>query len=163
MRQGWRALGLGLLLGVGGFGVAHAGTCTLSNNPLSFGAYNPLTSFSNTASSQVQLSCQATTPIDNQTGVVATIALTAGTSGNATRRTLVAGTDALQYNVYLDPTLQHIFGNGVDGTQSVTSCLAGGPCASTTESTTVVYGAIPPGQDVVPGPHQDNLVLQVTF
>jgi spore coat protein U-like protein len=83
----------------------------------------------------------------------------------AFQRALQHGTERLDYNVYLHPSLQGVFGDGTGGTQTIPACF-GSACAtdaSQSPSVATLYGAIPPNQDIDPGVYQDTLLIQVAF
>ena len=161
MRRGWK-LGLWALFAWMSMGVAQAASCQLTTPSFNLGSYNTYDTLSATATGQMTVACTATTPTEQTTGVVATVSLSAGSTGNQLDRALVLGMDQLHYNVYLDPNLTTIFGDGTQGTQNIQTCQDGGSC--TANSLTVpLYAAAPPHQDVGPGAYQDSLVLNVIF
>jgi len=64
-----------------------------------------------TGTSNVSVKCS--------TGTAYTVALSTGASSSFTDRKLVNGTDLLSYNLYRDPGLTEIWGDGLNGTFTV--------------------------------------------
>jgi len=142
---------------------AWAGQCAITTPQTSFGQYNSFDTLSRTVVSQMVVTCSATTTAENTTGVVATVSLTPGMSGEARDRTLAMGAERLHYNIYLDPNLMTVFGDGLNGTQTLTTCQGGSQCGASGPLAANLYGAAPPGQDVAAGTYADMLTIQVVF
>lgn len=95
------------------------------------------------------------------------IALSTGGSGVFTPRSMTSGTSQLIYNLYTTAGLVSVWGDGSDGTQTVSdqingTCNAGGNNCSGSQNDTV-YGNIPAMQDVESGSYTDTITVTVTF
>jgi spore coat protein U-like protein len=112
---------------------------------LAFGTYDGFSTTPLDTTAQLSLKC----PASNAPQVW----ISKGNSATYTPRTLLSGTQALPYNVYLDPARTVIWGDGTGGT-SVFAPPKG-------NAQTTIYGRIPAGQDVVPGMYTDDLVVTV--
>ncbi|MEO8071060.1 MAG: spore coat U domain-containing protein [Acidobacteriota bacterium] len=113
----------------------------------------------------------ATTPIDavgtlsykctsDQVGVTTTfrIAIDPSPEGGFTRR-MRRVTEALDYDLFLDPMRTMIWGNGAKGTFA----YVGTCCAVGKYTTASIYARIPPGQDVSAGKYSDVLLVNFEF
>jgi len=83
----------------------------------------------------------------------------AGSRGAFTTRTLKQGTNALNYNLYTDPALTLIWGDGTGGTNTYTK---GNPPNSVDVNVTI-YGRVPPLQDARVGAYTDSIVATINF
>jgi spore coat protein U-like protein len=146
---------------------AHAGApvCTLNTGGMSFGNYDPTSATAVTTMASGSLLCTYT-----GTGFTASITISTGNSGSYATRSMVLGTQSLNYNVYLDPGYTLIFGNGSGGTYDFTVCYPGGTVVCTGETaqsgqiyTGTVYGLLPAHQNVRAGTYTDKLVVTVTY
>ncbi|GAP66689.1 pilus protein [Mizugakiibacter sediminis] len=150
----------------------RAAQCSISTSGLSFGVYDPLAGYPSTApvtaNGALQLACSYTSIGDLLVGIQAQISLSTGSSGSYAARTLRQGAESLRYNLYVDPALTTVFGDGSGGTQRVAKCFTGffNNCGGDPANSPVsipVYGALPGSQDVSPGGYADNIVVTVTF
>lgn len=144
---------------------AGAFTCTVTVSaatPLTFGNYDPA----------------ATTPKENTTiitvvgkvsGLIAllvtvsyTISLDAGSTGSIANRQMtgpVSGTP-LGYNLYTDNARTAVWGlNSVADNYNITASVLG----TTVTRNYTVYGRIPAGQYVAPGPYTSTITVTVTY
>jgi spore coat protein U-like protein len=148
---------------------AGAPACSMSTSGLAFGSYNPTSSTAVSTSGSISFNCTYT-----GTGFTAIVAISAGSSGNYSNRTLLFGTQALNYNIYVNAADTETFGggtgNGSSGTWYYYLCYAGGGviCAggSGQSGTTYVapmYGVLPAGQDVSAGTYSDTILATITF
>lgn len=157
-----------LLLGAGVlFSPVRAATCTLNATNINFGSYDPTSSAAVTANGNISFRCTGTDP-----GDTVTVMLSTGTSGTYTNRTLVLGTQTLNYNIYADSGYTAILGNGTGGSYYLYACYgigSGSPCRASggyPSGTTFVgamYGQLPGGQDVGAGTYTDTLTVTLTF
>jgi spore coat protein U-like protein len=151
------------------FSPLQATTCTVnSNGGINFtNAYDPTSSAVIETTGSISFTC-------NNTGLGDTVTLTlsTGSSGVYTNRTLVLGSQHLNYNLYVDTGYTEVFGNGTGGTYSLYGCYglgSGAPCGITggspsgTTFTGPVYGKLPGGQNVGAGTYSDTLTATVTF
>jgi spore coat protein U-like protein len=86
----------------------------------------------------------------------AAVLLSAGNSGIASQRTLVSGTDKLNYNLYQDAGRRQIWGDFFTGGVPEFVVQSG-------RSDLSVYGRIPPGQNVAPGTYSDTVTITFLF
>lgn len=134
------------------FGSAPAiAACWASSTGVSFGIYDP----------------QAVTPVDTAGSITvecdrrepsATVTIGAGTSGNFAMRSLMNGSDTLQYNVFTDASRLQIWGDGSAGTGTID--VAPFP---NRPITLTIYGRIPPGQNVRAGNYSDTLIVTIEY
>lgn len=137
-------------------------TCSINSaGALTFPNYDVLNASSDTATSQISVSCSKGTQI--------TVALSAG-SGTFGTRTMVDGSsNTLNYNLYTGSVVTAactggtIWGDGTGGSVAQT------PAASSSKGTPIlltVNGCIPAGQDAVAGAsenYSDTINVTVTF
>ncbi|MEA3044442.1 MAG: hypothetical protein QOJ53_733 [Sphingomonadales bacterium] len=154
MRRVRPALIGGALLAVAA-AATPARACTISAPGVAFGAYDPRAAGADDSSGTIGLAC----PTASTTVI---IALSTGSSGTYTTRTLKNGATNLNYNLYRDSTRTQIWGNGTAGT--VTQTLSPGTLGGGTRNyTTTVYGRIPALQNVRAGAYGDTITVTVTF
>lgn len=161
-----------LLLGLGcASAPLRAADCTISTTGINFSnAYDPTSGASVTGNGAVAVNCTATTWGDALFGFTVTTSLSQGSSGSYTSRAMVKGSEKLYYNLYTDPVLTTVFGDGTAGTSNYSICYPGwfgGGCGNNGSSgqpyTLPVYGQLPGGQDVSAGTYSDSLIARITF
>jgi spore coat protein U-like protein len=146
-----------LLLGaLGGWplAVAAAPRCTLDATTIDFGRYDPLRATGIQAVGYVSYRCTA--PVTN-----IRIALSAGNSGTAARRTLwgAGNGEPLHYLLTLDPTQTQIWGDGY-GATTVYSQPA---VPAHTLIRVPIYAGIPGTQIAAAGPFRDTITVQLSW
>jgi spore coat protein U-like protein len=124
--------------------------CTISTTPVAFGDYNVLSASPKTSTGSVTYQCTL--------GVNIIVTLSRGSSATFDPRTMLNGTEALNYNLYREAAFQNIWGDGTGGTQSY-SALA----ALLVPVTVTVYGRVPAGQNVAAGAYADSVVATIIF
>lgn len=136
-------------------------TCSVSATGPNFGVYNPFATTPDEENGTVNATCTLLS------GGAATVTITdsfsTGSSGTYTNRTLLSGTNALNYNMYYDAGYTEIRGNGSGGSQTGGATLnltAGNPTQSVSGT---IYGKINAGQNVAPGTYTDTIVVTITF
>ena len=135
-------------------------TCTVSASGIAFGNYNPLSSTGDSAVGSWSVTCNA---IGSGSATVAgTLSLSTGSSGTYAARTMKSGTHALQYNIYVTPSYNLVFGDGTAGTfaPSDSGTVTAGQVYQITGS---MYGFLPPSQDVPAGSYMDSIIVTVTY
>jgi spore coat protein U-like protein len=135
-------------------------TCTVSATGIAFGNYNPLSPVGDSATGTWSVSCNA---IGSGSATVSgTLTLSTGSSGSYVARTMMSGTHALQYNIYLTPSYTQVMGNGSAGTYapSESGTVTAGQIY---QITGYMYGYMPPSQDVPAGSYADSIVVTVTY
>lgn len=127
---------------------APPSTCSASvQGDLAFGTYDPLSPAPLPSTARVRLSCPK--------GLSAQVLLSSGNSGTFTWRELRSTSAALRYNVYQDAGGTVVWGDGSEGSSLYTS--GGG------NEQLILYGRIPPAQDVPDGIYSDALTLTLVF
>jgi len=127
------------------------GLCTIDTRPLSFGTYDPEANADLDTVAEVIYAC-------NQHASKIRIEMTTGL-GNQFDRYMLSGQDRLYYNIYLDPTRQTIWGQGLYGTDVYFD-------SNPPNGTPVVvlgYGRIRARQNVPPGEYTDVLTVRILF
>lgn len=134
---------------------APARACTISASGVAFGAYDPLAAGADNGTGPISLACPT-----NANSVI--IALSTGTSGTYTARTMRSGGNILNYQLYRDSARTQVWGNGTAGT--FTQTLTGGTTGGGTRNySTTVYGRITALQNVPAGAYLDTITVTVTF
>ena len=135
-------------------------SCTVSTAGISFGTYNPLSPTGDASTGSWVVRCTATG--SGSGTVTGTLSLSTGSSGRYATRYMVAGTNQLAYNVYLDPGYTEILGNGTGGSYAPTE--SGTVTAGQVYQVNgTLYGLIPAAQNAAPGSYADTLVVTVTY
>jgi spore coat protein U-like protein len=135
-------------------------TCSVTASGLSFGTYNPLSPTGAAAVGSWTVICTAVG--SGSATVAGTLYLSTGSSGQYATRTLVSGTNKLDYNIYLTPAYAQIMGNGTAGTYapSASGTVTAGQAYQVSGN---FYGFMPAGQDSAAGGYSDMLVVTVTY
>jgi spore coat protein U-like protein len=131
---------------------AISSACSVTASALNFGSYSAVNASPADATSTISVYCT--------TGTSYTARFDVGSGGGTfATRTLLAGSDTLNYNLYTTAGRTVILGDGTASTQSVSGNGAG----LLTASTHTVYGRMPVGQDGPPGTYQSTITLTVEF
>ncbi|WP_111640514.1 Csu type fimbrial protein [Marinimicrobium alkaliphilum] len=141
----WPPLALSLTLL---FAAAPGYSCTVTTSAIAFGSYDPLNSQAVDTVGDIEISCEQETGYN--------LSLSQGTSMSYDPRTLISNTDTLAYNLYTGATHQIIWGDGAEGTVTI---------SGTADPTAVehIYGLIPGGQNAPAGIYQDTLILTIEY
>lgn len=134
---------------------ARAASCgVVEVQSVAFGAYNPFSGASGNATGYLTYVCSLFNIFDR-----VTVDLSTGASGTYLPwRTLMSGSHALNYNLYLDATFTQVWGNGSGST------FRFGPQALPILPTRVyVYGYIPPSQNAWEGSYEDTITITLNF
>ena len=150
-----------LLLGV--FEARAAADCTVSAVGVNFGIYDPYLTTPDDSVGEITVTC--THLSGPALDVRYTVTLSTGGSGSFAPRRLRAGSALLGYNLWSDPALSSIWGNGSGGTVIVTGLLKVGPGVGNGVRTAVhpIYGRIPALQDAAEGDYVDSIVATLTY
>jgi spore coat protein U domain-containing protein, fimbrial subunit CupE1/2/3/6 len=144
------SLSLGLTVALAWSRTAMA-ACTISTTPVSFGTYNVFSSTPLDSTGSVIFNC------DNRANI--TITLNKGGATTFNPRRMLKGSEALNYNLYLDATRTSIWGDGTGGTQVYSN-----PSAPRNQNVPLtVYGRIPAGQDVTAGSYTNTITATINF
>lgn len=134
--------------------VAPAGACTISATGPAFGQYDTLSLLPADSAGRIVLSCELLVEAP-------TVALSAG-QGSFLARAMVSGASRLDYNLYADFTRASVWGDGTQGSQTVT--MTGGvPIGGMRSFSRAIYGRVPARQRVDSGFYSDALLITVTF
>jgi spore coat protein U-like protein len=132
--------------------------CTIGTTAVSFGNYDVFLSIPTDATGTITVNCLRR---ENKATVTLGVSSTSGTF-NPRRMKRSGGNDLLDYNIYTDPARTLILGNGTGGTSDIGLKRPTGPPADWSENI-IIYGRIPPGQDVSAGTYSDTLMATVDW
>jgi spore coat protein U-like protein len=138
-------------------GAQAAAVCTVTASGVAFGSFNPLPAQSADTTGTIAVNCTGTAG-----DIVSyTITIDAGL-GSFTRRTMVSGTDSLNYNLYRDSGCMERWGDGSPGTYTVSGSIT--LSSSTGSVSHIVYSRIASGQNTAKAhTYSDNLVVTLTY
>jgi spore coat protein U-like protein len=125
--------------------------CTVSATAVAFGTYDVFQVGPTDSTGTITYRCS-----NNDHNI--RIAISSGTSGTFTNRTLKAGSESLQYNLFYGGLTQ-VWG---DGTGSTTTYFLNNP-PNNKDVVLTVYGRIPAGQDVAIGSYADTVVVTLEY
>jgi spore coat protein U-like protein len=126
--------------------------CNVSATTLNFGAYNPASAAALSGTSTISVYCTGGSPY--------TTALNVGSGGGTfATRTLLSGSDTLNFNLYRDAAYSQVWGDGTVSTYTV----AGTGSGLLTANTLTVYGQIPISQDKPVGTYTSTITVTVTY
>lgn len=139
-------------------------SCTVSATPLSFGAYDPLSPGVVDGTSQVTVTCNINSILGllgAQVQLNYELSLGGGTSGDPSARAM---SSALAYRLYLDAARTVPWGDGSNGTSTITGSAIMVTLNPQPVSTTyTVYGRIPARQAVPVGSYVDAITVTLTY
>ncbi|HXY97168.1 MAG TPA: spore coat U domain-containing protein [Steroidobacteraceae bacterium] len=130
-------------------------SCTVSANPLAFGSYQP---------GRGPVSGRTTLAVLCSQGAPFVVALDAGTAGSVAQRVMTMGTAGLQYNLYTTPAHTTVWGDGTQGSATVSG--TGHGLMSSAAITETVYGRLldsPGNAGLAPGLYTDTITLTITY
>ena len=140
-------------------------TCTVTvtaATPLAFGSYDPAVATPKDNTTTVTVVGKVDGVVGLLVTVSYTVGLDAGSAGNIADRRMVGpvSTTPLGYNLYTTNARSTVWGlNSVSDSYSALATLGG----VTTLRPHTVYGRIPPGQYVAPGPYSSTITVTVTY
>lgn len=138
-------LAAALLAAAPGVAVAVPGCSATVTAGLAFGTYDVFSAAPLNSTGRIRLNCPK--------GQNPQVTIDAGNSGRFAWRELSSGTDVLRYNVFQDPAMSVVWGDGTDGSLPYVS--------PTGNAQLVIYGQIPARQDVSGGSYSDLLTVTV--
>jgi spore coat protein U-like protein len=131
----------------------HAG-CRVSATSINFGSYDVFSSTATTSTGSITLSCspKADVRIDIRDS---------SNSGSYFPRRMQhsSRSDTLEYNLYTSANSTQVWGDGNHGTTHVHATNV----KSNNTPPIIIYGMIPPLQNVSTGIYSDQLVVTITF
>jgi spore coat protein U-like protein len=126
--------------------------CNVSATTLNFGVYNPASVTALNGTSTISVYCTGSSPY--------TTALNVGSGGGTfATRTLLSGSDTLNFNLYRDAAYSQVWGDGTASTYTVAGTGAG----LLTANTLTVYGQVPISQDKPVGTYTTTITVTVTY
>ena len=129
--------------------MGHQGrACMINITGVNFGSYDVFSNASSDSTGNIDVNCPG--------GVGYNIALSAG-SGNYEQRIMSSGANTLNYNLYTAANREFVWGDATSGNATVSGS---GIDMSVNH---VVYGRIPPRQNVRAGSYSDTINLIITF
>ncbi|MHC1697412.1 MAG: spore coat U domain-containing protein [Geobacteraceae bacterium] len=131
-------------------------TCRISTTPVNFGNYDVFSPFVLDSTGTVNVSCNNL----DKWPLSIKVTLSVGNSGRFNPREMKAtsGQDRLKYYLFSDPSMTVVWGDGTGGSSYV-------PATVTRNSTfnALIYGRVPPGQNVSVGEYSDVLTATVIW
>ena len=122
--------------------------CSFNVTEVNFGSYDVFSNVALDSAGNIAVNCA--------NGVGYTIAISAG-SGSYSQRFMRSGTHTLNYNLYTTSNRAFVWGGTTSGASTVSGSGAG-------ESVNhVIYGRIPPHQNVHGGNYSDTINLVINF
>ncbi|HSK11495.1 MAG TPA: spore coat U domain-containing protein [Vicinamibacterales bacterium] len=130
----------------------HA-ACTVSvQGGVSFGTYNVFAAAPLDTTGSISYRCDKA---DHDIRVT----ISRGASGTFRPRTLVNGTERLEYNLFMDAARTQIWGDQTEGT----TCYFRHNPQNNRWIDLVIYARIPPGQDAPAGSYTDTITVDINF
>ena len=122
--------------------------CMINITGVNFGKFDVLSNAVTDSTGNIDVNCPG--------GVGYNIALSAG-SGNYEQRIMSSGANTLNYNLYTAANREFVWGDATSGNATVSGS------GIDTSVNHVVYGRIPPRQNVRAGSYSDTINLIITF
>ena len=136
-------------------------SCSVSVVGVNFGIYNPLSAAPTLANGQVSATCSLLGRAASRVTITSTYST--GSSGSYAVRTLRSGSNLLNYNLYFDAALTQVRGDGTGGSQTGSASFTLNNRNPVQSTSSVIYGRIPAGQDVVPGSYSDTIIVTIIY
>ena len=135
---------------------ARAQTCSFTTvSGVSFGNYDALEASPLDQTGSITIQCSG---LDDAQTV--TVDFSTGSSGSYASRRMQKGADSLGYNLYLDATMLHVWGDGTPGTFHFGPVL---PVLGGVDETVTIYGRIPARQASPVGAYTDTVTATINF
>jgi len=129
--------------------------CTVSASPLGFGSYQP---------GQGAVAARTTLAVLCSRGAPFVVALDAGAAGSLAQRQMTLGSAVLPYNLYTTPAHTTVWGDGTQGTATVSGVGRG--FTSGAAITQTVYGQVPDtaaNVHLAPGLYTDTITVTIDY
>ncbi|MDD2320262.1 MAG: spore coat U domain-containing protein [Geobacteraceae bacterium] len=135
---------------------SFAFTCRIATTPVNFGTYDVFSRFVLDSTGTVSVTCNN---IEKKPMSIR-VTLSAGNSGVFNPRELrsTSGPDRLSYYLFSDPSMTVVWGDGTGGSSYVSAVVT-----RDSTLTSLIYGRIPPGQNVSVGSYSDVLTATVLW
>lgn len=125
--------------------------CSATTLGVAFGGYDPFSGASVDSTGTVTVTCLVINSYS--------VALSRGSSGSYSPRTLVSGGNALDYNLFLNSSRSTIWGDGTGGTGVISGSIG----LLLLPNNHTIYGRIPGGQNPAAGSYADTITVTVTY
>ena len=122
--------------------------CSFNVIEVNFGSYDVFSNVAADSAGNIEVNCAD--------GVGYTIAISAG-SGSYSQRSMRSDTHTLSYNLYTAANRAVVWGEATNGSATVSGIGTGQSVNH------VVYGSIPPNQNVTPGSYSDTITVVITY
>lgn len=135
--------------------------CTVTATDIIFPDYFPLSGSVSDSAGNITVDCQN----PGLVGLLVTvsISLSTGSGGSYMPRTMLKGTDTLNYNLYTNAGRTTVWGDGTGGTSTIGYTLLL-PILGNDNRTDPYYGRIPAGQTgAIPGTYNDTITVTVDY
>ena len=131
--------------------------CTVTVSTVSFGFYRPSDTVPDDSTGTATVFCQS--------GAKATYTLKMSVGSIPTKgsRTLSAGADTLNYDIYLDSARTQKWGDGTNGTVFVRDTMNIPNDRTGRTFTYPIYGRVPPGQQKNLGSYLDSITATLNY
>ena len=126
----------------------QGGACTINITGVNFGSYDVFSNAASDSTGNIDVNCPS--------GVVYTIGLSAG-NGTYEQRGMSSGTHMLNYNLYTAANREFVWEDATSSGATVSGIATG------MSVNHVVYGRIPPHQNVPAGSYSDTITVVITF
>ncbi|WGY69552.1 spore coat U domain-containing protein [Burkholderia cepacia] len=136
---------------------AQAETCTATASTVSFGSVSPISRASVAATGTVSITC-TWSAITLTPNVLVCLNL-----GGTSPRSLVNGTNAMQYDLYLDAAHSVAWGSVYSGTTPASVTLVKPALGTSASATVTIYGQITSNQPTVPTTGNNTTTYSQTF
>jgi spore coat protein U-like protein len=135
---------------------AHAFQCKITTTPVNFGVYDVFTGSVLDSTGTIEVSCND----PEKKAMPVTISISSGSAGTFNPRKMrgTTGTETLNYYLFTSPSGGSIWGDGTNGSATVSSVVTKASTFATT-----VYARIPAGQNVGVGTYSDTLTATVNW
>lgn len=138
---------------------ALAFSCQVSAGSLNFPAYNIFSSYPADSTATLRVYCNI--PDNNpHSPLSVTMSLSTGSSGNFSQRQMLSlsGADRLNYNLFTDSTYSSVWGDNAAIPNTQTKSVS-----KNSPWDALVYGRIPPRQNVSPGQYSDTIIVTIEW
>lgn len=134
---------------------SYASNCSLNINPVNFGNYNVLSRMNDSTVGNIGIICD-TSP------VTFSVDISTGASSSFYPRKMFSNDYFLIYNLYLDPTFQQVWGDGVNTNHLSVSNVN---CSAANACTYPVYGLIKASDNIhaYAGVYNDTIIVTLNL
>jgi spore coat protein U-like protein len=149
-------------------GQAQASSCTASGSTIAFGTISPIANVATTASGSITVTCTWDAAALFRNVLVCANVGTGDGSSTSAPRSLLNGSNALNYNLYTDSAYSTLWGDTATSSASTPLSMTLSSALSLTSSvsasgTATIYGKVPAGQTTVPTVSNSSTVYTESF